>query len=142
MKVVTGRPMEEKLTKFCRDIAIKEVEACITVLGIPKVPEEMNGKNDPRLGEELRHILGQINPNTPLLQGWRRIVNSTRDGKPGPIIIELENKEIREALIQTAKNTKWKLKRTIPNILMEDFKELSKLADDIGMKDGSRCFVG
>lgn len=134
---------DQKMIKFCRDIAIKEVETFVTLLGVPAITNEGEDNNDPNLGQEVHRIMKQISPDySAKVVGWKRIGKPSAKEKPRPIIIDVGCKKTREAIISKARNTTWKVKRTIPNILMDEFKELSKIAKETRDKDGSHCYVG
>ena len=146
-KHLSSMKTPRKIEKIIRNERIRCIEASdkgVVVFGVSVREGESGTVDDKRLEEVVRKVAG---PEEVL--GWKRLVGSRAalhdwKGKGMPkISIHVRTREARERIIKEARKVKqYDVKREIPELLIEEFKELQKEAAMLRAKESCHTYVG
>lgn len=104
---------------------------------------ESGASNDPALEDVVRAIT-----NTEEVVGWKRMTGRTHISKwdrekPPKISIRLSTSAARERVLKRVREEKkFDVKREVPELLFEEFRELSKTAAELREKEGCQTYIG
>ena len=136
-----------KMEKIVRNERARCIEASskgLVVFGVAVKDDESGGVDDERLGEIVREVVG---PERAV--AWKRMVKSRAvlhdwKGKGRPkISVRVESREARERIIKKAKEDKrFDVKREVPELLIEEFRELQREAARLREEEKCQTYVG
>lgn len=108
------------------------------------LPGESAGMND----EQLEAIVQEVVRGEEVV-GWKRLIRGKKalqqwkGAKPPAISIRLRTHEAREAVVRRGKEEKsFNVKREIPDLLMDEFKELEREAAKRRKDEGCQTYIG
>lgn len=146
LKITASARMPKKWGRILQNERIRCIESSskgLVLFGQEIRPEENGAVNDEKLKDTVMEIVG----NEEVI-GWKRMAGRTalskwnRD-KPPTISIRLQTAAAREQVLKKIRtDKKFDVKREIPELLMEEFKELSEEARKLRNAEGCQTYVG
>lgn len=141
-----GGVMPKKWEKVLQNERFRCIEASskgLVLFGQNIRQEETGNVGDERLEDIVKEVVGEEE-----IAGWKRMAGRTalskwnRD-KPPTISIRLHSAAARERVLKKVRlGKKFDVKREIPDLLMDEFKELSKAAEELREKEGCQTYIG
>jgi len=122
---------------------IQDTSRGIVIFDVPLLEDETGDENDKRLEDVIREVIGEEEACSWKRKNGRTSLRNWKKSSPPVILVRLFSSQSREKVMKATRVAgKKNVKREIPEILADEFKELIKVAAELREKESCQTYVG